>query len=316
MNRLGLLVACLTLTAAATAADESVIVAGKSVFVGGNVDITEPLEGGLTAAAGNITVSAPVNGNAHLAGGKITITGAIKGNLHAAAGRVTIDGPVGGDASVAGGKLVLGPNARIDGKLTFRGGDLVQDPAAVVSGTVEHTTGRRHHDDEFVPFGRYGRGWIWTAGLMLLAAIIAGALPGPTRRMAQELRAHPWTAPLIGFIALTCIPIAAVIVMITVIGIPIGLLALMGYVVLLLVGYVWVSVVVSGLLLDRFKADVASQTEWRVGAAVLAMLALGLLARLPFIGHFVGFVALIVGVGMVVATIFRSRIAQTSTASA
>ena len=316
MNRLGLLVACLTFAAAAASADESVIVAGKSVFVGGNVDITEPLEGGLTAAAGNITVSAPVNGSARLAAGKITITGAIKGNLRAAAGRVTIDGPVGGNASVAGGKLVLGPNARIDGKLTFRGGELDQDPAAVVTGTVEHTSGRRHHDDELAPFGRYGRGWIWTAGLMLLAAIIAGALPGPTRRMAEELRAHPWTAPLIGFIALTCIPIAAVIVMITVIGIPVGLLALMGYVVLLLVGYVWLSVVVGGLLLDHYKADVASQTAWRVGAAVVAMLALGLLARLPFVGHFIAFAALIIGVGMVVATIFRYRSTQAPTATA
>jgi hypothetical protein len=316
MNRLGLLVACLTFAAAAAAADDSVVVAGKSVFVGGNVDITEPLEGGLTAAGGNITVSAPVNGNARLAGGKITITGAIKGTLKVAGGHIVIDAPVGADASIAGGKLELGPNARIAGSLTFRGGELIRDPAAQVTGTVEHTTGRKHHDYEFSPFGRYGRGWIWTAGLMLLAAIIAGAFPGPTRRMAEELRAHPWTAPLIGFIALTCIPIAAVIVMITVIGIPVALLALMGYAVLLLVGYVWLSVVVGGLLLDRFKADVAGQTVWRVGAAVLAVLALGLLARLPIVGPFVAFVALIIGVGMVVATIFRMKTAQAPTAAA
>ena len=212
MNRLGLLVACLTFAAAAAAANEPVVVGGKAVFVGGNVDITEPLEGGLTAAGGTITVSAPVNGNARLAGGKITLTGAIKGTLKAAGGHIVIDAPVGGDASVAGGKLELGPNARIAGSLTFRGGELVQDPAAQVTGTVQHTTGRRHRDDEFSPFGRYGRGWIWTAGLMLLAAIIAGAFPGPTRRMAEELRANPWTAPLIGFIALTCIPIAATLI--------------------------------------------------------------------------------------------------------
>jgi len=304
MNRLSLLAVCLTFGAAA-AAEEPLVVVGKSIFVGPRVEITEPVEGGLTAAGGEIAVNAPVNGNARLAGGKITVTSTISGNLHAAGGHIIIDGAVGGDASVAGGKLELGPNARIAGSLTFRGGELVQDPAAQVTGKIEHTTGRRHHAYEFAPFGRYGRGWIWTAGLMLLAAIIAGALPGPTRRMANELRTHPWTAPLIGFIALTCIPIAAVIIMITVIGIPIGLLAIMGYVVLLLVGYVWVSVVVGGLLLDRYKADVAGETAWRVGAAVLAMLVLGLLTRLPLVGHFIAFAALIIGVGMVVATTFR-----------
>ena len=39
MNRLGLFVACLTLAAAAAAADD-VVVAVKSVLVGGTVDIT------------------------------------------------------------------------------------------------------------------------------------------------------------------------------------------------------------------------------------------------------------------------------------
>ena len=311
MNRLGPFLACLTFAAAA-AAEEPLVVGGKAIFVGPKVEITDPVEGGVSAAGGEIIVGAPVGGNARLAGGKVTVKGEIKGTLKVAGGYIIIDAPVGGDATIAGGKLELGPNARIAGSLTFRGGELVRDPAAQVTGTVEHTTGRRHHDYEFSPFGRYGRGWIWTGGLMLLAAIIAGAFPGPTRRMAEELRTHPWTAPLIGFIALTCIPIAAVIVMITVIGIPVGLLALMGYVVLLLVGYVWLSVVVGGLLLDRFKAEVASQTAWRVGSAVLAMLALGLLARLPIVGHFVAFVALIIGVGMVVATIFRSRTAQTA----
>ena len=309
MNRLGLFLACLTLAAAA-AAEGPLVVGGKSIFVGPKVEITDPVEGGLSAAGGEIIISAPVAGNARLAGGKVSVNGEIKGTLKIAGGHIIIDAPVGGDTSVAGGKLELGPNARISGALKFRGGDLVQDPAAVVTGGIDHKSGRMHHGDgdiELAPFGRFGHGWIWTAGLMLLAAIIAGALPGPVRRMAEELRAHPWTAPLIGFIALTCIPVAAVIVMITVIGIPVGLLALMGYAALLLVGYVSVSVVVGGLLLDHFKSEVAGKTAWRVGAAVLAMLVLALLARIPVVGHFIAFAALLVGVGMIVAATFRRR---------
>jgi cytoskeletal protein CcmA (bactofilin family) len=303
INRLSLFVPCLMLAATAFA-QETAVVVGNSTYIGGVVDISDPVQGGLRAAGGRITVSAPVSGNAHLAGGKVTVSGAIKGNLRAAGGRIVIDGPVGGDASVAGGKLELGPNARIAGSLRFHGGDLVQDPAAQVMGGIEHLGGRKH-EYHFTPIGRFGHGWIWTAGLMVLAAIIAAALPGPTRRMADELRAHPWHAPLLGFIALTCIPVAAVLVMITVIGIPLGLLALMGYVALLLVGYVWLCVVVGGLLLDRFKADAASLATWRVGAAVLAMLVLALLARLPIVGGLVVFAALLIGVGMIVAATLR-----------
>src|SRR5262249_44556125 len=158
-------------------------------------------------------------------------------------------------------------------------------------GPIEVREGR--HDHEFDPFRKYYRGWIWTGGLMLLAGIIAAALPGPTRRMTAELREHPWTAPLIGFIALTCVPVAAVIIMITITGLPTGLLARLAWRALLLVGYVWLSVVVGGLLLDHYKADAASRTAWRIGAAVLAMLILALLARLPFVGGWIAFAALI-----------------------
>ncbi len=321
VNRLGMSVFCATL--AVTAAAQPA--AGKSIFVGGSVDVDDAVAGSVHGAGGRITVNAAVDGNARLAGGsvqlgpnaaisenaslaggKVVVSGSVKGNLHAAGGDITIDGPVGGNASVAGGTLHLGPNARIAGNLRFRGGSLDRDPGAQVAGSIEQSS-RHTRDHQFTPFPHGGGRWLWTAGLMLLAAIIAGALPGPSARLAQELRARPWMAPLLGFIALTCIPVAAVLVMITIIGIPLGLLALLGYAALLLVGYVCVSVVVGGLLLDRFKADVAGVAAWRAGAAVLAMLALALLARIPFVGGFVVFAALIVGVGMIVAVTLRRR---------
>jgi cytoskeletal protein CcmA (bactofilin family) len=303
MNRLVLLVISLGF-ATAGLADEPMVINGKSTYVGGEVNITDPVEGSLQAAGGDITISAPVNGSAHVAGGKVTVKGEIKRDLRAAAGRVVIDGPVGGDVSVAAGTLTLGPNARLAGDLKFRGGTLERDPAAQVQGTIDHVQGHRK-SREFDPFRAYTRDWIWTLGLMVLAAIIAGALPGPVKKMATELVAHPWAAPLIGFIALTCIPIAAIVIMITIIGIPLGLLALMAYAALLLIGYVSISVVVGGLLLDHYKAAVASEAAWRILAAVLTVLALGVVSRLPFIGGWIAFAALIAGVGMVMATAFR-----------
>ncbi len=215
-----------------------------------------------------------------------------------------IDAPVGGNVSVAGGKLELGPNARIAGKLKFFGGEMQRDPAAQVVGAVEQVRGPNHHH-EYTAGERFLRGWVWTMGLMVLAAIIAGALPGPSARMAQELRERPWMTLLLGLIALTSIPVAAVLVMITIIGIPIGILGLLGYAVLLLIGYVWLSVVLGGLLLERVKPETAARTAWRVGAAVVTMLAIALLARVPFAGGFVKLAVLACGVGMIVAVIYR-----------
>jgi cytoskeletal protein CcmA (bactofilin family) len=317
---LTLLLSCLALTGSAVAEEAA---ATQWIRIGPNVDISEAMQGPVFAAGGTVTVEAPVDGSvraaggtvridstaaisgdASLAGGSITVDGTIKGNLHAAGGHIRINGPVTGDVSVAGGALAIGPDARIGGKVVFRGGDLRRDSAAQVTGGVEHRQGRwRGHEPTAAE--RFTRGWIWTMGLMMLAALIAAALPGPSQRMAQELRERPWITPLVGFLTLTSVPLAAVLLMLTIIGIPIGLLALIGYGVLLLVGYVWVAVVVGGMLLDRVKPETAALTAWRAGAAVLTMLVLAILVRMPLVGGAFKLAALVVGVGMIVAVVFR-----------
>jgi cytoskeletal protein CcmA (bactofilin family) len=307
----------------ATAAGAQQLAISETLRIGGDVEVTEPVEGSLHAAAGRVRVDAPVEGSVRLAGGRIevgpgavisrdaslagghlTTEGSILGNLHAAGGTIRIDGPVGGDASVAGGTLELGPNARIGGKLTFRGGSLKRDPAAQVAGTVEHIRKDKPRHEASGAW-RFIWGWISTSALVVLAALVAAALPGPSQRMAAELRERPWMIPLLGLIALTCIPVAAVILMVTVIGIPFGLLAMVGYAVLLLLGYVWLSVVLGGLLLDRYDAAHAARTAYRMAAAALVMLMLALLVRIPLVGGFFTVAALVVGVGMIVAALSR-----------
>ena len=287
--------------------------AAARLVAGGHVEIDEPTDGNLYVAGGQVSITAPVSGNLRVAGGNVSIKSGIGGRAAIAGGHVTIDAPVGGNATVSGGSLELGPHARISGKLTFNGGHLEQDPDAQVAGGVTRTHRHRHWES-----GAYAGHWIaraiWTLGLMLLAALIAGALPGPARRMQEELRTRPWLAALFGVLALICIPIAAVIVMVTIIGIPLGLLALVGYVALLLVGYVATSVLLSGLILERYGAQAAARTATRVGAAVLAMLILSTLAHVPLVGGFIALTALVLGVGAIVgATVHRKGYSGLST---
>jgi hypothetical protein len=318
---LTLFVLCATMATSAAA----ISIGGRGIYAGGNTDITEAVAGNLYSAGGQVTVSAPVDGKARIAGGRVEIQpsatiakgavlaggevivrGAVNGDLRAAGGHVTIDSRVAGDASVAAGTLDLGPNARIGGKLTFRGEHLERDPAAEVAGGVVRKA-RHDRSWEGRTLARSTTGAIFTLGLMLLAAIIAGALPGATRRMQDELHASPWLATLFGIVALICIPIAAVLVMITIIGIPLGLLALLGYVALVIVGYVSASVLVSGLLLDRYKPAAAASSAWRAGSAALAMLVISSLAHVPLIGGFVALVALVIGVGAIVTATLHGK---------
>jgi hypothetical protein len=72
-------------------------------------------------------------------------------------------------------------------------------------------------------------------------------------------------------------------------------------------------VVLGGLILDHYKAEAAALTAWRVGAAVLAMLVLAILVRMPYFGGLLKLAALVVGVGMIVAVVFRRTQAPAAT---
>src|SRR5258708_18603367 len=158
--------------------------AGRSV-AGGPVGTDEPVDGNLYVAGGHVSVTAPVSGDLRIAGGDVSVKSRVGGKLRSAGGHGTIDGPVGGNATVSGGSLELGPDARISGRLTFNGGHLEQDPAAQVAGGITRTYRHRHglEDDGLA---RPIAPAIWTLRLMLIAAIIAGTLPGPRRRIQDR----------------------------------------------------------------------------------------------------------------------------------
>jgi hypothetical protein len=52
--------------------------------------------------------------------------------------------------------------------------------------------------------------------------------------------------------------------------------------------------------LGRWKSDRAGRIGWRIGAALLALVVLALLGRLPFVGALVALAALLAGLGAIV----------------
>jgi hypothetical protein len=297
-------------------------VAGDLVVAGGNLRLGAPVKQGVYAAGGRVSIDAPVQrnvrifggrvelgpnakiaGNATVGGGDVEIDGAIGGYLQVGAGKVRIDGPVAGDVEVGAGELELGPNARIEGKLRYASrGEVRSDPAAQVRGGLERMErGTRwpvssHARESAGP----ARGWAWSIGLLAIAAILVAALPGLYARVAETVRARWALSLLMGFVALVCVPVAALVAMVTVIGIPLALATIALYLALLLAGYVSTGIALGDAALRRWRAQHAAKMGWRIAAAVLAMLALSLLGRVPYVGALVTFAAMLLGMGALV----------------
>jgi cytoskeletal protein CcmA (bactofilin family) len=303
------------------------LVFGGNVRIGGNVAQSVYASGGQLVIRGRVGRNArfaggqvelapksQIAGNVSVGGGQVTLNGGVKGYVQAAGGNLMINGPVEGDVFASAGTLELGPDARINGRLRYASRDeLKRHPAAVVTGGVERASfsiergEREEHERARSVYPRGG--WIWTVGLMVLAGVLIAALPAVSARVSTTLRARPGLSLLFGFIALVCIPVAAVVVLITVIGIPLALLALALYLPLLLIGYVAAGIGVGDWTLQRFKSDAAERLWWRIGAAATAVLLLALLARLPWVGGIVALLALLIGLGALLLQFRRSAAA-------
>ncbi len=294
-------------------------VAGDLVAAGGELRLTAPVKQGVYAAGGRVVIDAAVQRNVRVAGGRVTvgpnarvtgnvtvgageveIEGAIGGYLQAGAGKIRINGPVTGDVEIGAGELELGPGALIGGKLRYASKhELRRDPGAQVRGGVERieNAGGWPALEHWKEGARRGTGWVWSIGLWLLAAVLLIAFPQPYSGIASTVRTRWALAMLVGFITLVCVPVAALICVITLVGIPLALLAITFFILLLFAGYASAGIALGDAGLRQWSSERAAKLGWRIAAAVLAMVLLSVLGRIPLVGWLVTLAAMLTGIG-------------------
>ncbi|HVP14211.1 MAG TPA: polymer-forming cytoskeletal protein [Terriglobales bacterium] len=180
---------------------------------------------------------------------------AVQGTVVAVGGDVTVDGTVHGDVVAAGGSVFLNASARVEGDVACIGGELHEEPGSYVSGEKVTVGGwgtrsaanrilRRHR---LLGLGGYGReGWsslmvlgsfLWYLVAIALTALIAWLFHGRITAGAQVMKRQPGLSLGIGALvhalfipSIIALAIVMVILCITIIGIPLALAALFGYV--------------------------------------------------------------------------------------
>jgi cytoskeletal protein CcmA (bactofilin family) len=269
---------------------EDVYVAGGDVIVNGHVD------GNLRVAGGEVQVDTDghIGGNASVAGGEVTIGGRIDGDLRAAGGSVLLNGLVTGDVRAVGGEVKLGPNARINGKLTYSAErELERDAAAEVTGGVERTDWPEKSSGVHLGGGH----WIWTGGLIATALLALALVPGFAARVTDTVHDRFGLSMLIGLAALIVVPIAAFFLAITIVGLPVALIVLCSYPILLVLGYVFGLISLGDIGLQRTRPITVNDKAPRMLAAIVAILLVAVLGRIPVIGGLVTLAVLVLGIG-------------------
>jgi cytoskeletal protein CcmA (bactofilin family) len=299
----------------------SAAVAGDAAVAGGNLRLRESIGQDAYVAGGHVSLESSIGRNARIAGGTIELArqahiaanatiaggyvrvlGNVGGVLTIGGGRVYLDGSVAGDVEASGGQIELGPHARISGKLRYQSREaLKQDPAATIVGGVEqgalpHLWWRGDH----LRAAENAGFWLWRIGLIALALALVSALPAACARVARSAREKFALCVFVGLIAVAIAPFAIVLLAITLIGLPLALLALLAYCALLIIGYIACGIALGEAALARIKPAQRAALSWRLGFVALAVLTISLLGAAPGIGGLVSLLALFVGSGAIV----------------
>ncbi|MEK7164777.1 MAG: polymer-forming cytoskeletal protein [Patescibacteria group bacterium] len=307
------------LAVAATATSTPTLIASDVLKVGPNVAISEAVAGDVLAAGGNIIVNAPVAGDIRVAGGQVTINSKVGGNVTVAggqvsfgpmsevagsvgawAGQVRMAGTVNGDVYVQTGKgvdLQIDPNAVIGGTLTYKATDKNE---ALLAGTTAKEVifqERPRRANDFAGVGYFFH-LISLFGLLVVGLVLVSIAPKALRRSIEESLNHAKQNIWWGLLALFAVPVGVIFLLFTLIGIPLALILLAGYLMVIYLATVFSGLVVGDYIFRYFKKG--SHTVSLFWVMMMGVLVLWLLGRIPFVGGIVMFIATVWGMGMMI----------------
>ena len=260
-------------------------------------------------------------------GGPVRVAGRVTGDVVALGGSATVSGDVEGDVVALGGSAALGPGARVDGDVIAPAGTARIGARARVGGEVVHGEGsldvdpsasvaggfQRANAERFGPaFGLLGLvgpaasgltflgSWgVGTAVSLMLGLLLLWLGPVAARAAFDAARDAPGEVVGAGFAFVLGLPVFVVLALVTVVGIPLAVVAALTIPPLLALGYA-----ASGWLLGRalVRAPRNGYLAFLVGWGILRLVAL-----VPIASWLAGGAATIFGCGALALVAWRTR---------
>jgi hypothetical protein len=277
-------------------------VVGDDVRVlGGQVTVQGWVGDGLLAGGGEITLTrgTMVGGDAILGGRRIVDLGDVGGNLLAAGQYVEVAGDVGGRTTIRADEVVIGPKARLSGDLLVSSPNppRIAEGAKIAGKVVLDAPGAKglwQHLREVL------RAVAVQVGLLLVAWAWIAAAPRLSREAAVVEWRRLWMVPGIGVAVGFGLPLVAVLLALTVVGIPLAIGVAAVWALLLLAGYASTAICLGDWLRSRTKRGAPGATLGRTLLwTFLSLLVLRVAEALPWVGTAVTIGAIVFGTGAV-----------------
>ncbi len=307
-------------------------VAGDLLGVVGTMIVNASTTGDVRILGLHVLVPANTGGDLAVAGGTVISTGAAKDVLIAATNieargtatgpvrlygaDVTIDGTYSGDVTViATDRFTLGSNAHIGGTLRYNAPEQVSVPAtATVAGGTTYIGSYRYvpTNQEVQTFALFGIG-IFVIVRALSAFIIAGILAGIFPVFTSIVVGQTMTGTVrrtllmvaLGASILLGMPVVAVLLLASFVGLTLSLLIGSAYVVFAILAQAFAGIIFGALLRKYIFVRVRGNTKFIWRDAAIGALVLYFVNKIPFIGFWIVIAFTLFAAGLLGTILFQ-----------
>jgi len=265
----------------------------------------------------NVEKAAVINGDLYAAGGYVRLDGDCKNDVYAAGGKVVLSGVVNGNLQVNAEEFSMTSDSKVLGNLNYKAKEELTNLAdGQVGGEVNFS---QYTDinanipsidtETGAKIGAAGMAGLFGASLaaqvtgfvvgllmlILTAIVMICLLPGMTHRSSYNFTAKMGWSLLYGLLILIVMPILSVILMVTIVGLPLGIIALVMYFILLYVAKIVAALSIGSAILGRKDQKLSAQ----IWAALLGLLIVEVVCLIPIVGGLLGFVLMLGGMGAI-----------------
>ncbi|MDW3223857.1 MAG: hypothetical protein R8G34_13385 [Paracoccaceae bacterium] len=294
--------------------DKDLYAAGATVVIRGAIAQD------LTAAGFSLRTekTSLTQGNARLFGNSVIIEGPIKGALMVTARDVIVNAVIEGDARVLARSLSFGPDARINGTLTYATKDQIAVPERVAPAErvkIETASAARFSnnwdavakDMPVLPsFASILFGFVISLlFFLMLGALMLGFMPKRLARLRRSIAQAPGQTILLGVIGLSILFGLVPITALTIVGLPFVPIILLGIIVVWTFGYALGAYGVAMRVWSGFGGVERPNSATRLMVFAAAILLVALLNFIPFVGWVTNYTLVLLGVGAMSRALFQ-----------
>lgn len=265
-------------------------VAHDAIVLGGQVSIASNAAIGkdLVVLGGTVTVDAPVNGNVFIRGSEVNINSAI-----------------GGSANIKADSIVFGPRASIGGRLVYSspseaviGNELAKGGVEYVKMIRKETSSAKGAMSGLLAVGIF----IKLITIIVLGLIIAMIFKRRSSMLQQSAFNGFWMNFLYGFSVMILIPIASLILLVTIIGAPVALVMMAVYGILFALSGIMAPIMIGGWIFKFSKKT--SEYPTHTYSIIVGAVVFTLIGIIPFVGWIFGGIFIMAALG----TLARSAV--------